>query len=378
MERRRCSRDMAVRRVIVVGGGVMGCSVAYQLASAGAQVTVIERDPLGSHASGRNPGNLNPILGAPPELVPLALESLRLHRAMPRELTGVGGRPYRIDPVKRVLVVVDDGDRVELDRVEQQFSAHPQFATQRLDGSHLRLIDPRLSHAIDSGLLIEGNDSLDSLAFVRSLADAARRAGATFVRDLAIGVEQDGSGHAVRAVRTRSHEHACDALVLATGPWIAETREWLGVDLPVEPVKGEMLRMRLPAPNITHDFTHGFASLYRRGDDEVWVGVTRERCGHDETATENGRRTLVDAAARIMPAIREATLIEPLAALRPATATGLPIVGRAPQWDNVFVANGGGIKGMLLSTGIGIAIRDLIVAGVTSLPVTAFSPRTAC
>ena len=195
------------------------------------------------------------------------------------------------------------------------------------------------------------------------------------MRDSATGVEHDGNGHAARAVLTRSGKHPCDALVLATGPWVAETREWLGVDLPVEPVKGEMLRMRLPPPNITHDFTHGLVSLYRRGDDEVWVGVTRERRGFDETATEDGRRALIEGAARIMPAIRNAMLIEPLAALRPATATGLPIVGRARGWDNVFVANGGGIKGMLLGTGMATAIRDLVVTGDTSLPVAALSPR---
>jgi glycine oxidase len=241
----------------------------------------------------------------------------------------------------------------------------------------LRSIEPRLADAVQEGLLIEGNDSVDSLAFVRSLADCAQKAGAMLVRESAIGVRQDGASRAVRAVRTRSADHRCDALVLATGPWIAETRDWLGVDVPVEPVKGEMLRMRLRGPNITHDFTHGLISLYRRGHDEVWVGVTRERSGFDETTTEKGRRTLVDGAARIMPAIREATLVEPLAALRPATATGLPLVGRAPAWDNVFVANGGGIKGMLLSAGIGIAIRDLIVTGRTSLPVAALSPQGA-
>ncbi len=365
------------RRVVVVGGGVIGCCVAYHLAKAGLQTTVVERDPVGSHASGRNPGNLNPVLGALDELVPLALESLRLHRALARELSALGCARYRVDPVKRVLVAFDDADRAELDRAERQLSSHSEFGTRRLAGNQLRSIDPRLSDAIDQGLLIEGNDSLDSLAFVRSVAEAARKAGAAFVRDVVTGVPHAANATAARAVLTPSGEHACDALVLATGPWVAETREWLGIDLPVEPVKGEMLRMRLSPPNITHDFTHGLLSLYRRGDDEVWVGVTRERRGFDETATESGRRALIAGAARIMPAIRDATLIEPLAALRPATATGLPIVGRAPGWDNVFVANGGGIKGMLLSTGIATAIRDLIVTGDTSLPVAAFSPRGA-
>jgi glycine/D-amino acid oxidase-like deaminating enzyme len=136
-----------------------------------------------------------------------------------------------------------------------------------------------------------------------------------------------------------------------------------------------MLRLRLRDRNLSHDFTHGLISLYRRGDDEVWVGVTREQAGFDESATESGRRTLIDGAARIMPAIRDARMIEQLAALRPMTRSTLPIVGRAAGWSNVYIANGGGIKGMLLATGIGAAIRDLVVNGTTALPVPGLSQQ---
>jgi glycine/D-amino acid oxidase-like deaminating enzyme len=219
--------------------------------------------------------------------------------------------------------------------------------------------------------MIEGNRSLDSAAFMRALAEGAQKAGAALVHATVRALRHDGR-RAVVAVRTESGEHACDALVLATGPWVAETRAWLGVELAVEPVKGEMLRLRLSGANITHDFTHGLTSLYRRGDDELWVGVTREPCGFDEEPSEQGKRALVDAAARILPAIRGATLLADLAALRPATPTGLPVLGRAPGWDNVFVANGGGSKGMLLCTGIGVAIRDLVLQGETPMPVAGF------
>jgi len=363
-------------RVIVVGGGVIGCAIAYQLATAGAQVALLERDGIASHASGRNPGNLNPILGAEPALVPFALESLQLHRALAPELAALGCTPYRIEPVKRVVLAFDDKDREELDATARIFAPHEDFSTMHVAPPQLRALESRLSDAVIDGLLIEGNGSLDSLAFTRALADGAQKAGAALLPSRLVGVRHE-SKRWVRAVHTESGELACDALVLATGPWVAETRSWLGIDLPVEPVKGEMLRLKLPGANVTHDFTHGIISLYRRGDDEVWVGVTRERCGLDERPTESGKRMLIDAAARIMPAVREATLIAHLAALRPATPTGLPVIGRAKNWNNVFVANGGGIKGVLLSAGIGGAIRDLVLSGETAMSVAAFVPQGA-
>lgn len=354
-------------RVVIVGGGVFGCCAAYELARSGARVSLIERDALGAHASGRNPGNLNPILGAAPELLPFALESFRLHRELANELAARGKESYALEPVRRVLLAFDAKDEDDFDAVERAFAGHAPFATTRLRSEALREVEPRLAADVRGGLLIEGNYSLDSRAFQRAIAAAARDAGAALVRASATGVaSHDGTAS---AVHTASGDYACDALVLATGPWVAETRAWLGVDLPVAPIKGEMLRLRLRDRNLSHDFTHGLISLYRRGDDEVWVGVTREQAGLDESATESGRRTLIDGAARIMPAVRDARMIEQLAALRPMTRSTLPIVGRAAGWNNVYIANGGGIKGMLLATGIGAAIHDLVVNGTTPLPV---------
>jgi glycine oxidase len=358
-------------RVIVVGGGVFGCCAAYQLAKSGACVTLLERDRIGAHASGRNPGNLNPILAGKPELVPLALESFGLHLTLAEELAALGCPSYGLEPVKRVFVAFDADDRNELDDVGRRFSGYAGFTATRLNAAALHSIDPRLSEAAREGLLIEGNKSLDSRVFNPAIAAGAQKAGAKVVSAAVLGLSHRLG--VVSTVHTGSGDFPCDALVLATGPWVAETKDWLGIDLPVEPVKGEMLRVRLEGRSITHDFTHGIISLYRRGDDEVWVGVTREQCGFDDSPTGHGRDALIDGAARIMPAIRGAAVIEHLAALRPMTTSGLPIVGRAAGWSNVFVANGGGIKGTLLCTGIGVAIRDLVLTGNTTMPVAGFA-----
>jgi glycine/D-amino acid oxidase-like deaminating enzyme len=85
-------------RVVIVGGGVFGCCAAYELARSGARVAVIERDPIDVHASSRNPGNLNPILGAPSALVPFAIESLRLHLELSGTLAADGGARYALEP----------------------------------------------------------------------------------------------------------------------------------------------------------------------------------------------------------------------------------------------------------------------------------------
>ena len=96
------------RRVVVVGGGIVGCATAYLLARAGATVTLIERDGIGAHASGCNAGNLNPLYRTPPTLVRFALEALALHREIFAELSLFGCAQYSLRPVRRVHLGRDE------------------------------------------------------------------------------------------------------------------------------------------------------------------------------------------------------------------------------------------------------------------------------
>ncbi len=353
--------------VVVVGGGVFGSAIAYQLARRGLKPTLIERDDFGRHASGKNPGNLNPIHGSPPPLIPFALESFHLHRALAAELAELGCEGYDLKPVRRIHLVFDESDRADLDKACKSFDGMAGFSTAWLDAEALHGAEPRLAPGIQAGLLMEGNMSVDSRALTRALAKGAEQLGATLTRADVAGL--DTAGGAVRVVRTAQGAIPCDAAVFATGPWVAELRDWLGLELPVSPVKGEMLRMQLPGERLRYDLTHGLISLYSRGRDEVWVGVTKEHAGFDETPTEDARRSLLEEGGRIMPAVRAAKVLEQTASLRPMTPTVMPIVGRAPGWANVYVANGGGFKGILLCTGVAQALCDLLLTGRTGMAI---------
>jgi glycine oxidase len=354
------------RHVVVVGGGVLGCATAYQLARAGFEVTLIERDAIAAHASGRNTGNLNPLHGTPQALIPFALEAFRIHGEIKAELTQLGCANYAVVPVKRVHLGYDETDRRPLEETAALFQSTSGFSSAWLDGDDLRRMEPRLAHETGFGVLTEGNLALDSYDFTRSLANGAVQLGTTILYDMALGIE--ASGDRVTGIQTRQGLIACDEVVLATGPWVADTKAWLGVHVPVEPVKGEILLMRLPGETPRFDFTWRLTSLYRRRENEVWVGVTMKNCGFDCTPTAEVKEFLLDRAVRIMPGIIDAKLLDHIAALRPMTASNAPIAGRAGGWQNVYLANGGGSKGVLLSVGIARRIRDLLVHGYSESP----------
>jgi glycine oxidase len=346
-------------RVAIVGGGVVGCAVAFALARRGMAVTLIERDAVAAHASGFNAGNVNPLHFTPPALIPQALAAFAIHREVRAALAALDCAQFVALPVRRLHLGFTAADRPHLQETASLFAANPGFGATWLERDELLACEPRLAADVAFGVLSEGNLSVDSGDFTRSLAAGAVRLGARTVMATARGVV--ARGDLVTGVATDQGVIGCDAVVFATGPWVAEVNGWLGIEVAVEPVKGELLLMRLPDGAPRFDLTWGFASLYRRRNDEVWVGGTFERGLFDATPTAAAKASMLERAARILPAIRQAELLDHVASLRPMATPNAPVAMRAAGWANAYVANGGGSKGVLFAVFIAKCIGDLVL-----------------
>ena len=317
--------------VAIVGGGVAGCAVAYYLAKAGVRATVIEREGVGSQASGYSAGGLNPLQGAgiPGPLGPLAIESFRMHRDMWDELKGESGVDFRPRMVSIVRAAFDESELPELQETHKIFEAADGFSAHWLDGADVRDLEPRVAAGVIRGLYTYGNAVLDSYRYTLALVRAAERRGASIRSGNVRGLKR--SKGRVRALLLEDGEIVCDSVVLAAGPWSVDAAEWLGVPIPVEPLKGEILRMELPGQKpLSHELSSGDVSLHLRAKDQVWVGSTEERKGFDTQPSESARRYLLDGAVKLVPAMAQARLIKHTACLRPVTSDWLPIIGRAP------------------------------------------------
>jgi len=351
-------RQAHKRHVVVVGGGVTGCATAFECAQAGYAVTLVERDGIAAHASGKNAGNLNPLIGTPAGQVRGALEAFQRHAEIYTALRKLGCADYAPTPVKRVHLGVDAAERTQLEEIAASCQADERFSARWLDHAALRRLEPRLAPDIGFGVLTEGSLSVSSRDFTQALARGAVCLGAKIVIGAVTGIVTRDA-RAV-GVETTDGPVACDALVLATGPWVAEAKSWLGITIPVSPVKGQMLRLRLAGDALAYDFTWQSISLYKRQHNELWVGGTMEHSGFEASTTVAAKTMLLDQAARILPEVRQAVLLEHMAALRPMADSGDCIAGHAPGWQNVYLANGGGAKGVLFSAGIARGLRQLL------------------
>jgi glycine/D-amino acid oxidase-like deaminating enzyme len=356
---------VARRRVVVVGGGVVGCALAFDLSCAGHDVVLLDRDDPPANASRKNAGNVNPLLGSSPNCVPQALAAFRLHSEVREALSRLGCVELVTAPVERLLLGFDEAERPRLEEVARLHHATEGFSAHWIGRAEALRREPRLAADVAFALVTTGALSVDGAAFVAALAQGAAKLGAAILRADACGAEV--LGDRVVAVRTADRAVPCDELVLATGPWVGEWRDWLGVEIPVRAVKGEMLLIDLPGGPPCCDLTYGSTSLYRRRDAQVWVGTTSAESGLDCVPTADARRILTRGATQMIPAAGRAEILAHVAALRPIATPDAPIARRAIGWRNVLIANGGGFKGVLWSVAIARSIRNLIGARTTAI-----------
>lgn len=363
-----------VEHAVVIGGGVAGAATAYYLSAAGVRVTIVEREGIGTQASGWSAGGLNPLQGIPGPIETFAMESFRLHLALWPELERLTGQSLGARRISMAYVAPDDAAISELLELRDIFedARDDGFSAQWLETAEFRTFEPRVSPSIAGALLTHGNGVLDSHRLTVLLAEAAQKQGATLQAGTVTGIQQ--AENRVTGVNVDDEVIACDTVVATMGPWTGAAEGWLGVPLPVEPLKGEILRMTQSGPPLRSDIVAPGISLFGREDGQIWLASTQQRLGFDKEPSEWAYRTLFEAAMTLMPSIAEASLLQQTVCLRPVTPDDLPIVGKVPGRDGAYVGTGGGTKGILLAPAMGRALADLILTGQTSIPIAACDP----
>lgn len=363
--------------VVIVGGGVAGCAAAYFLSLEGVKATIIEREGISSQASGFSAGGLNPLEGSriPGSLSALAMTSFKLHKEVWGKLRSETGIDFQSRIISLTKVAFAEGEVPALQESLNLFedARVEGFSGEWLHRSELLILEPRLSQDLIGGVRLFGNATVNSLLYTQALAEAAQKNGATVRAGVARGVRLDNGR--VLSVILADDEIACEKVVMAAGPWSREAEQWLDISVPVDPLKGEILRLEMHGPPLAGDFNGAGASVYPRADGLVWCGTTEVDEGFNKEPTEAAKEKIWGAAKVLMPELGYASLARHTACLRPVTPDFMPIVGRAPGWDNVFLATGAGKKGILLSTGMGKATADLLTSGSTEVPLEGCEPE---
>ena len=167
-----------------------------------------------------------------------------------------------------------------------------------------------------------------------------------------------------------------ESVVIASGPWARQAGAWIGFDIPVIPLRGQIVHLHLPektAPPRQAIF-HASGYVLPKASGDLLAGTTVEDVGFDREPTTQARDGIMEAACRIAPAVLDVPIKSMSACLRPYSTDGSPIIGAVPGIDGLYVATGHGFKGITLSLVTGKTLARVIAGRDPGFPVDDFSP----
>lgn len=360
--------------VVIVGGGIAGIVTAYFLGKAGVRSVVVERDAVGSHASGFAYGGLSPLSGAgiPGPLAEVAQEGMRLHRELAHSLPDETGihTEFRLRPSLALAFTEQEVRKARSVLPWQQ--QQPGYTVQWLDPAAARQVEPRIADETMGAVCMEGTADVEPYRLVLALTRAAENLGLRVRHGRVIGLKR--SGERVTGVVLDRGEIACDTVVLALGPWSGDASAWLDVPIEVRPLKGQILRLQAPGPPL--ECSVGWAGNYAttKPDGLLWTGTTEEEAGFNEHPSTEGRDRIITSLLRMLPSMTDAQVAQHTACLRPLARDDLLLLGPVPGWQGVYMATGAGRKGILLGPAMGRLTADLIIKGSVNISIDAFDP----
>jgi glycine oxidase len=372
--------------VVVVGGGVIGLSVAWRCAQAGADVVLCDDEP-GRGASWAAAGMLAPVTEVhygEEALLELNLAASAAWPAFAAELADVTGRELGYRASGTLLVARDRDDNTVLDDLHA-FQRSLGLTVERLRGSEARALEPSLAPRTRGGILVPGDHQVDNRALVTALLDACRCAGVALVAERATAVLRDGDRVTGVAVGGGGEggggegDITAGAVLLAAGAASGHLEGLPDGAVPVRPVKGQLLHLRRPpgqpdVPIATRNIRGIDVYLVPRSDGRVVVGATVEERGEDRTVTAGAVRDLLQAAWELLPGLAEYELVETVAGLRPGTPDNAPLLGWTAL-DGLAVATGHYRNGVLLTPLTAELLVPLLARAPADPRLAPFDPR---
>ena len=371
---RDSGREYSELKAIVMGGGIIGCSVAWRLAAEGIVTTVLERGRVGQEASWAAAGMIAPQAEAegPGPFFDFCMKARDTFDGIVDRLVREGGVDPEYDRAGILYVALDADERVQLER-RARWQRSVGAPLEELSGAEARRVEPMLSPEAVYAIHMPTNRRTDNRKLTQAYAAAARKAGAEFVEGARVEALATRGERAVGVLMDDGSTLEADVVVNAAGAWAGEIRGLEADRVKLHPVRGQIVCFEVAPETIGPALFSLRGYVVPRRDGRLLAGSTMEEAGYDKSVTLAGLDKIARGAAAIVPTLGAAAFREAWAGLRPATRDLLPVLGFSPSVSNVLWAAGHFRSGILLSAITGEIIADLVKGRRPAVEFSAFS-----
>lgn len=366
----------------IVGGGVIGCAIAWRLAQAGMRVVVIERGEIGREASFAAGGMLVPLAEADEadDLFHLCVASQAMYADFARELQQASGINVEYRTEGTLYLSLTEHDDEELER-RWQWQHAAGLNVKRLNADCARKLEPQINPQLRWALKFPEDHQVNNRLLVAALKVAAQKAGVEFQTQTEVErllIETQAGPKQVVGVATSRGEVRSKTVVIAAGSWssLLETEaETLLPNLKVAPVHGQMVAVEMPSPAVNHTIYSCRAYVVPRLGGFIIAGSTSDKFGFEKRVTAGGVASIIERAKEILPGFGDLAVTETWSGLRPHAADGLPVLGTDTTVAGLIYATGHYRNGILLTPITAKAVSELVLNGETRIQLLAFTPQ---
>jgi glycine oxidase len=361
-------------KIIIVGGGIIGCASALELAKAGCAVTVLERATPGAEASGAAAGLLAPLgESADTAFAKLALESWRRYPDVVSELRDRTG--IDVEHVTRgTIYPLATAEDVRAAEGKLRHAWAREVGIEAWDAGDVRSREPALATSVRGAMFVRGDHWVNNQRLVVAYAQAAVAAGVAMMTGAAVSRIVVEDGHA-RGVVVDGEPREADAVLLAAGAWSGDLAASFGGRLRVEPRRGQMLALTHVPPVLAHAIHGPDVYLVPRPSGELLIGATVEKVGFQRAVTAAGIASLLSAAITLVPGLAQLPISRTWYGFRPWAPDSLPVLGPWPGIEGLFVATAHYRNGILLAPITARLMTEWMTHGRPSMDVEDFLPQ---
>lgn len=364
-------KTIATADVVIVGGGIIGCAIAFELAKAGVRPLVLERGEVGAEASSGAAGLLSAQAHSDEAdaFFELKIASRDRYPALARELAERADVDIEFRELGH-LVPAFSADEAAAVRTRITWQAARGLPAEWLDAQAARAFEPGLAPDAQGAGWFPLDHHVNNTAVAQAFATATRRLGGQ-VRTGCEVLDLCREGDRITGIRTATETLSAATVVLAAGAWSGGFAGAAGIPIPVGPAKGQIVVARLPRPAIATTVHAGTYAIPRATGEHI-LGSTVEYVGYDKATTPEGIASVLAESIRLVPVLREAEMVASWGCLRPATPDELPMLGAVRP--GLILATGHFRNGILLAPITGKLIAELVLTGNSPALLEPFRP----
>ena len=359
--------------VLIIGGGVIGLSLAHQLALEKCSVTLLERGQIGQEASTAGAGILSPQaeMDQMSPLTDLCVASRDLYSNFVQEFISRSGIDIEFSKSGLLYVALSEEEQAELEK-RYQWQIRTGLAVQRLTGQEARRIERDLSPEVRTALFFPEEAYVDNVKLLEAMTIACGLLKVRLVTGCqAISVKSQGQR--VTGVDTNLGMWPTERAIIAAGSWSNMIDVPLPYKVPIKPARGQLIAVNCPALLLKHVTYSANGYVVPRRDGRVFLGSTEEWVGYDKNVTLEGLHRIISGALAVFPRMKSIAYSSCWSGLRPYCEDGAPVLGPT-EIEGLFFATGHFRNGLLLAPITAKLMTDLIVIGKPPKLLESFSP----